>query len=89
MTSHDRSPDAQAHHGRPAFIRPPGSADPEVVDDPTGDGADECGQGQTFPDDPDFREAVCRSLLAMVDLIGTDAEIEPEWNTRSTTAILD
>ena len=56
--------------------------------DPTGDGVDECGQGQAFPDDPDFGEAICRPLLAMIDLIGTDTETDPEWNTRITTAIL-
>ncbi len=65
------------------------AADTEAVEDTTGDGVDTCGQGQAFPDDPDFREAICRPLLAMVDLIGTDAEIDPEWNTRITTAILD
>jgi hypothetical protein len=63
-------------------------SDADVPGDSSGDGVDECGQGQAFPDDPDFREAICRPLMAMLDLIGTDAEIDPEWNTRITGAIL-
>jgi len=63
-------------------------SDTGVLEDSTGDGVDECGQGQAFPDDPDFREAICRPLMAMLDLIGTDAEIDPEWNSRITGAIL-
>ncbi len=76
------------------FHDDPVATDPvvPVVDDSSvsvdGDGIDSCGQGQAFPDDPDFREAICEPMLAMVDLIGTDAEILPEWNTRITTAIL-
>ena len=54
-----------------------------------GDGVDTCGQGQAFPDDPDFREAICRPLMAMLDFIGTDAEIEVEWSGRISAAILD
>jgi len=54
-----------------------------------GDGVDECGQGQAFPDDPDFREAICRPLMAMLDFIGTDAEIDIEWSGRISAAILD
>jgi len=47
----------------------------------TGDDED-CAQGQAFPDDPDFRQAVCRPLMAMTGLIGTDAVIDPEWGPR-------
>jgi hypothetical protein len=54
-----------------------------------GDGADDCGQGEAFPDDPDFREAVCLPLMASLRLIGTDIEIDPEWSTRVTAAILN
>ncbi|MFT5202522.1 MAG: hypothetical protein ACI9C1_001914 [Candidatus Aldehydirespiratoraceae bacterium] len=60
--------------------------------DPSGDvvvvDPDDCGQGQAFPDDPEFRIAICRPFFAMVELIGTDAVIQPEWTTRITEAIL-
>ncbi len=64
-------------------------SDADVSDGPSGDGVDDCGQGQAFPDDPDFREAICRPMMAMVRLIGTDVEIDPEWNSRVSMAILD
>ena len=54
-----------------------------------GEGVDECGQGKAFPDDPDFREAICRPLMAMTQLIGTDATIDPEWGSRISTATLN
>lgn len=54
----------------------------------SGDGVDDCGQGQAWPDDPDFREAVCRPFMAMLDLIGGDASGIPGWNERITGAIL-
>ena len=54
-----------------------------------GDGADDCGQGGAFPDDPDFREAICFPLMAMARLIGTDVAINPEWGTRVTAAMMN
>lgn len=54
-----------------------------------GDGEDDCGHGKAFPDDPDFREAICLPLMAMTDLIGTDATIDPEWGSRVSMAILN
>ncbi len=66
---------------------------PSVVDETAdttvaGDGVDTCGQGQAFPDDPDFREAICRPMAAMVDLIGTDAEMDPTWSARIAEATM-
>ena len=55
-------------------------------DAPTGD--DSCGQGQAFPDDPEFREALCRAVYVTFDVIGTDAEIDPDWSFRITEATL-
>lgn len=54
-----------------------------------GDGTDDCGQGGAFPEDPDFREAICRPLMAMTGLIGTDATIDPEWGSRISMATLN
>lgn len=54
-----------------------------------GDGEDDCGQGKAFPEDPDFREAICRPLMAMTGLIGTDATINPEWGPRIGAATLN
>lgn len=56
------------------------------VDATTGD--DSCGQGQSFPDDPEFREALCRAVYVTLDLIGTDVEIDPEWSVRIMEATL-
>lgn len=64
------------------------AADPSGDDVVVVDDSADCGQGQAFPDDPEFRIAICRPLMAMVGLIGTDAVIQPEWNTRITEAIL-
>ncbi len=69
-------------------------ADTATVDDTgtdtdSGDGVDDCGEGKAFPDDPDFREAICRPLMAMTDLIGTDATIDPEWGSRISMAMLN
>ncbi|MDG2028754.1 MAG: hypothetical protein P8J50_16750 [Acidimicrobiales bacterium] len=52
------------------------------------DGVDDCGQGKAWPDDPDFREAVCRPCKAMLDLIGGDADGIPAWSERLTVAVL-
>ena len=52
-----------------------------------GDGVDECGQGQAWPDDPDFREAVCFAFFQLTDLIGTEAGKDPQWSTRITDAM--
>ena len=46
---------------------------PSVVDETAdatvdGDGVDTCGQGQAFPDDPDFREALCRPMLSLIHI---------------------
>lgn len=87
VSSGTSTPDSGAE-ADDSLVSDTGVSDTDVSDDSTGDGVDECGQGQAFPDDPDFREAICRPLLAMLDLIGTDAEIDPEWNTKITTAIL-
>ena len=54
-----------------------------------GDGADDCGQGGAFPDDPDFREAICLALMASLRLMGTDVAINPEWGTRVTAAMMN
>lgn len=58
-----------------------GMADP-------GDGVDDCGQGQAWPDDPDFREAVCRPFMAMLELMGGDVSGVPAWSERISAAIL-
>ena len=70
-------------------VTDPDPGDSPDSDDPTGDGVDDGGQGRAFPDDPDFREAICRPLMAMTELIGTDVEIDPEWGSRVSMAILD
>ncbi|GJM36765.1 MAG: hypothetical protein DHS20C19_01320 [Acidimicrobiales bacterium] len=57
-----------------------------VVD--PGDGVDDCGQGQAWPDDPDFREAVCRPFMAMLELMGGDVSGVPVWSERISAAIL-
>ncbi|MDW3220015.1 MAG: hypothetical protein R8F63_15480 [Acidimicrobiales bacterium] len=62
------------------------STDDGVVD--SDDGVDDCGQGQAWPDDPDFREAVCRPFIAMLDLMGGDVSGVPEWSERISAAIL-
>ncbi|NCG36112.1 MAG: hypothetical protein GWP48_01110 [Actinobacteria bacterium] len=54
-----------------------------------GDGVDDCGQGGAFPDDPDFREAICLALMASLRLMGTDVAINPEWGTRLTAAMMN
>lgn len=35
------------------------------------------------------REAICRPLMRMTDLIGTDVEIDPSWGTRVSMAIFN
>lgn len=59
-----------------------------AADTSSGDGVDDCGQGQAWPDDPDFREAVCRPYAAILDLIGGDVSGVPAWTERITAAIL-
>ena len=49
----------------------------------------DCGEGQAFPSDEEFREAVCGALAAMILVAQEGLEVEPEWNERISNAILD
>jgi hypothetical protein len=61
----------------------------EDVSSVDADGVDHCGQGGAFPDDPDFREAICLPVLAMTSILGSGVEMDPEWGSRVTAAILN
>ncbi|MEM7140198.1 MAG: hypothetical protein AAF548_04135 [Actinomycetota bacterium] len=72
----------------PAPVPAENSAASIADDIDSNDGVDDCGQGQAWPDDPDFREAVCRPYMAMLDLISGDASGIPAWQQRIQDAIL-
>ena len=67
-----------------------GTDDGDATDDT--DAADdvdlECAQGQAFPDDPEFREAMCLTMDASVDVLRRGGEADPSWAQRIGEAVL-
>ncbi|MCB0993656.1 MAG: hypothetical protein KDB21_01100 [Acidimicrobiales bacterium] len=63
-------------------------ADADADTDAADDVDLECAQGQAFPDDPEFREAMCLTMDASVDVLRRGGEADPSWAQRIGEAVL-